>query len=54
VGRIKRAVIAGAEAEFAEALGIERKLQQLLFQSEDAKEGLAVYLEKRPAKFKGK
>jgi enoyl-CoA hydratase/carnithine racemase len=54
VGRIKRAVVTGSEVGFAEALGIERELQQLLFTSEDAKEGLAAYVEKRTAQFKGK
>jgi enoyl-CoA hydratase len=54
VGRIKRAVVTGAEVSFAEALGIEREMQQLLFESEDAKEGLDAYLAKRPAAFKGK
>jgi 1,4-dihydroxy-2-naphthoyl-CoA synthase len=29
-------------------------LQQLLFTSEDAKEGLAAYVEKRAANFRGK
>jgi len=38
----------------SEALGLERELQQLLFTSEDAKEGLAAYVEKRAANFKGK
>jgi enoyl-CoA hydratase/carnithine racemase len=54
VGRMKRAVQSGAEAGFAEGLAIERELQQLLFQGEDAKEGLAANLEKRPPAFKGK
>jgi enoyl-CoA hydratase/carnithine racemase len=54
VGRIKRSVVTGAEIPFAEALGLERELQQLLFTSEDAKEGLAAYVEKRVANFKGK
>jgi enoyl-CoA hydratase len=54
VGRIKRSVVTGMEIPFAEALGIERELQQLLFTSEDAKEGLAAYVEKRAANFKGK
>lgn len=54
VGRIKRAVVTGLEVGFGEALGIERELQQLLFTSEDAKEGLAAYVEKRPPQFKGK
>lgn len=54
VGRIKRSVVTGAEVSFAEALGIERELQQLLFQSEDAKEGLNAYVGKRQPEFKGK
>jgi enoyl-CoA hydratase len=53
VGRIKRAVQSGAEVPFESALAIERELQQQLFQSEDAKEGLAAYVEKRKAAFKG-
>jgi enoyl-CoA hydratase/carnithine racemase len=54
VGRIKRAVITGSEVSFAESLALERELQQQLFTSEDAKEGLAAYIEKRSAQFKGK
>ena len=54
VGRIKRAVVTGSEVGFGEALGIERELQQLLFTSEDAKEGLSAYVEKRQPQFKGK
>lgn len=53
-GRIKRAVQSGAEVAFSEALAIERELQQLCFQSEDAKEGLAAYTEKRKASFAGR
>jgi len=53
VGRIKRAVQSGLEAGFGEALAIERELQQLLFQSEDAKEGIAANLEKRKPSFRG-
>jgi len=54
VGRIKRSVVTGSEMPFGEALGLERELQQLLFTSEDAKEGLSAYVEKRAADFKGK
>jgi enoyl-CoA hydratase len=54
VGRIKRSVQSGLEAAFGEGLAIERELQQQLFQSEDAKEGLTAYVEKRTAKFTGK
>ncbi|HKO05438.1 MAG TPA: enoyl-CoA hydratase/isomerase family protein [Candidatus Acidoferrales bacterium] len=54
VGRIKRSVVSGAEMSFQEALALERELQQLLFTSEDAKEGLAAYVEKRQPVFKAK
>jgi enoyl-CoA hydratase/carnithine racemase len=54
VGRIKRSVQTGAEIPFESALALERELQQQLFQSEDAKEGLAAYVEKRKPEFKGK
>jgi enoyl-CoA hydratase len=54
VGRIKRAVQTGAEIPFESALALERELQQLLFQSEDAKEGLDAYVNKRKAGFGGK
>lgn len=54
VGRIKRAVQTGSEISFESALALERELQQQLFQSEDAKEGLDAYVNKRKAEFKGK
>jgi len=53
VGNIKRAVQSGAEVPFSESLAIERELQQLLFQSKDAKEGLNAYVDKKMAKFTG-
>jgi enoyl-CoA hydratase/carnithine racemase len=52
VGRIKRAVQSGLEAGFGEGLALERELQQLLFEGEDAKEGLRASLEKRRPHFK--
>jgi enoyl-CoA hydratase/carnithine racemase len=54
VGRIKRSVVSGSEIPFQEALALERELQQLLFTSEDAKEGIAAYVGKRQPEFKGK
>jgi enoyl-CoA hydratase len=54
VGRIKRAVQTGAEIPFESALALERELQQQLFQSEDAREGLDAYVGKRKPQFKGK
>ncbi len=54
VGRIKRSVQTGAEISFDSALALERELQQQLFQSEEAKELLAAYVEKRPPQFKGR
>jgi enoyl-CoA hydratase len=54
VGRIKRSVQTGAEIPFESALALERELQQQLFQSEDAKEGIDAYVNKRKPLFKGK
>ena len=54
VGLIKRSVQSGAEVPFESGLAIEREMQQQLFQSEDAKEGLAAYVGKRVAEFKGR
>jgi enoyl-CoA hydratase/carnithine racemase len=54
IGRIKRAVQSGLEAGFSEGLAIERELQQLLFESDDAREGLAANVEKRAAVFRGR
>lgn len=54
VGHIKRSVQTGGEVPLEYALALERELQNLLFRSEDAKEGLAAYVEKRTPKFKGK
>ncbi|MGH9567909.1 MAG: enoyl-CoA hydratase/isomerase family protein [Candidatus Angelobacter sp.] len=54
VGNIKRAVQTGWEIPLESALAVERELQQRLFSSEDAKEGLSAYVEKRPATFTAK
>jgi enoyl-CoA hydratase len=54
VGNIKRAVQTGWEIPMESALAVERELQQRLFASDDAKEGLNAYVEKRPATFQAK
>jgi enoyl-CoA hydratase/carnithine racemase len=54
VGHIKRAVHSGFEVGFGEGLALERELQQRLFESDDAAEGLRAYLEKRAPKFEGR
>ncbi len=54
VGRIKRAVQSGLEMGFEQGLALERELQAELFASEDAREGLAAYTEKRTPSFQGK
>jgi enoyl-CoA hydratase len=54
VGLIKRSVQTGAEIPFESALALERELQQQLFQSEDAKEGIDAYVNKRKPQFKGR
>jgi enoyl-CoA hydratase/carnithine racemase len=52
VGHIKRCVQSGLEVPFEYGLALERELQSLLFKSQDAKEGIAAYVEKRMAAFK--
>jgi enoyl-CoA hydratase/carnithine racemase len=54
VGLIKRAIQSGAETSLGEGLALERELQQQLFQSADAREGLEAYVGRRPAAFTGK
>ena len=53
VGNIKRSVQTGLEIPFEYHLALERELQAALFNSSDAKEGIAAYVEKRVPKFEG-
>ncbi len=50
----KEAVNAAFELPLSDALAHERKLFYLLFSSEDQKEGMAAFLEKRTPDFKGR
>ena len=51
---IKRAVQTGWELPLEAGLALERELQAKLFASDDAKEGIRAFVEKRPAAFQGK
>jgi len=53
VRRVKPAVQSGTEVPFESGRSMERDMQQLLFQSADAREGLAAYNERRKPEFSG-
>lgn len=52
--QIKEAVLAGQDASLETGLMLERKAFQLLFASEDQKEGMHAFLEKRKPQYQGK
>ncbi|HYD98116.1 MAG TPA: enoyl-CoA hydratase-related protein [Alphaproteobacteria bacterium] len=54
VQQIKEVVLAGQDAPLATALALERKAFQLLFASQDQKEGMTAFLEKRKPRFEGR
>ncbi|HEY6237765.1 MAG TPA: enoyl-CoA hydratase/isomerase family protein [Thermoplasmata archaeon] len=54
VNLIKRSVMEGVEMPLTAGLALERELQNRLFVTEDAKEGLAAFVEKRKPSFKGR
>jgi enoyl-CoA hydratase len=54
VGHVKRAVQTGAEIPLEAGLALERELQAKLFASEDAREGIAAFVQKRQAQFRGR
>jgi enoyl-CoA hydratase len=54
VGHIKRAVQSGSEMSLEQGLALERELQQQLFRSHDAKEGMLAFTQKRKAQFRGR
>lgn len=53
VGAIKRAVQTGGETSLEIGLALERELQARLFSSEDAREGIQAFVDKRQARFQG-
>lgn len=54
VGLIKQAVVQGTEVHLDAGFFMERELQNRLFITQDAQEGLAAFIEKRQPEFKGK
>jgi enoyl-CoA hydratase/carnithine racemase len=53
IGNIKRSVQSGMEIPLEYHLALERELQSDLFQSNDAKTGIAAYVEKKTPRFEG-
>ncbi len=51
LGRIKAGVYLGANGNPADVVAFEREVQGELFLSDDSKEGMRAFLEKRPARF---
>lgn len=54
IGLIKQAVVQGTEVHIDAGLFMERELQNRLFRTEDAQEGLQAFIEKRQPEFHGK
>jgi enoyl-CoA hydratase len=50
----KESVLAGMEAPLSTALALETKSIQILFSSQDQKEGMRAFIEKRKPKFEGR
>lgn len=53
VAAIKRTLVLGTDLPLAAALAVENREFLLLFDTQDQKEGMAAFLERRPPQFKG-
>jgi enoyl-CoA hydratase/carnithine racemase len=54
IGRIKQAVFEGLDLPLDDALALERELMAPLFDTQDAKEGIAAFAEKRQPTYTGR
>lgn len=54
VMQIKEVVLRGQDADLATGLALERKALQILFSSEDKREGMHAFMEKRKPNFVGR
>jgi len=54
IQQAKEAVLRGMDAALDAGLAIETRASQILFSSQDQKEGMAAFIEKRKPKFRGK
>jgi enoyl-CoA hydratase/carnithine racemase len=54
IGRIKKAAVQGFGMSLAEGLKLERQLLIELFKSDDAKEGVTAFVEKRKPNYTGR
>ncbi len=54
IAQIKEVVLAGQDVSLESALALERKAFQILFSSEDQKEGMRAFFEKRKPVYKGR
>ncbi len=54
IGRIKQAVMEGMDLPLDDALALERELMAPLFETQDAKEGIAAFAEKRQPTYVGR
>jgi enoyl-CoA hydratase/carnithine racemase len=52
--KIKELVLTGGDLPLGAALSLERQAFQLMFDTEDQKEGMRAFIEKRPPAFKGR